>query len=191
MSTTLLYQLALFLHIIGAFGLIAAITVEAIGLRGLRRATNRNDALMWLGISRSVVMRLAPASLGLILVTGLYLVASAWGPRGWILVALGSLLLLGVIGAFGTGLRMARIGPALGRAQGPLSQELRGMLHDPILLTSLRVRLAMVLGVVFLMSLKPSAVASLVVIALAITLGLLAGQILPRRGRNEFRAEVG
>ena len=191
MSTTLLYQLALFLHIIGALGLIAAITVEAIGLRGLRRATNRDDALMWLGISRGIVMRLAPASLGLILVTGLYLVASAWGPRGWILVALGSLLLLGVIGAFGTGLRMARIGPALGRAQAPLSHELRRMLRDPILLTSLRVRLAMVVGVVFLMTLKPSAVASLVVIVLAIALGLLAGQIPARRGRNEFRTEIG
>jgi hypothetical protein len=191
MSTTLLYQLALFLHIIGAFGLIAAITVEAIGLRGLRRATNRDDALMWLGISRGIVMRLAPASLGLILVTGLYMVASAWGPRGWILVALGSLLLLGVIGAFGTGVRMARIGPALGRGQGPLSHELRGKVRDPILLISLRVRLAMVVGVVFLMSLKPSAVASLVVIVLAIALGLLAGQIPARRGRNEFRTEIG
>jgi hypothetical protein len=191
MSTTLLYQLALFLHIIGAFGLIAAITVEAIGLRGLRRAAHPDEAMMWLGISRGLVMRMAPASLGLILVTGLYMVATAWGPRGWILVALGSLLLLGVIGAFGTGLRMARIGPGLGRAQGPLSHELRRTLRDPMLLISLRVRLAMALGVAFLMSLKPSALASLVVIVLAIALGLLAGQIPARRSRDEFRAEIG
>jgi hypothetical protein len=191
MSTTLLYQLALFLHIIGGFGLIAAITVEAIGLRGLRRATHTSDARVWLGISRGIVMRLAPASLGLILVTGLYMVATAWGPRGWILVALASLLLLGVIGAFGTGLRMARIGPAVGRAQGPLSDEMRRTLRDPILLRSLRVRLAMVLGVVFLMTLKPSAGASLVVIVLAIAFGLLAGQIPARKGVREYRAEVG
>jgi hypothetical protein len=191
MSTTLLYQLALFLHIIGAFGLIAAITVEAIGLRGLRRAAHTDEALIWLGISRGLVMRMAPASLGLILVTGLYMVASAWGPRGWILVALGSLLLLGAIGAFGTGLRMARIGPGLGRGQGPLSHELRRTLRDPILLISLRVRVAIVLGVALLMSLKPSALASLVVIVLAIALGLLAGQIPARRSRDEFRAEIG
>jgi len=191
MSTTLLYQLALFLHIIGGFGLIAAITVEAIGLRGLRRAAQRNDALVWLGISRGIVMRLAPASLGLILVTGLYMVATAWGPRGWILVALASLLLLGVIGAFGTGLRMARIGPAVGRAQGPLSDELRSTLRDPILLMSLRVRLAMVLGVVLVMTVKPSAGASLLVIVLAIGLGLLAGQIPVTKGTREYRAEAG
>jgi hypothetical protein len=191
MSSTLLYQLALFLHIIGGFGLIAAITVEAIGLRGLRRATQRNDALVWLGISRGIVMRLAPASLGLILVTGLYMVATAWGPRGWILIALASLLLVGVIGAFGTGLRMARIGPAVGRAQGPLSDELRRTVRDPILLISLRVRLAMVLGVVFVMTVKPSAGASLVVIVLGIGLGLLAGQIPARKVTREYRAEVG
>ena len=136
-------------------------------------------------------MRLTPSSLGLILVTGLYMVATAWGPRGWILVALASLLLLGVIGAFGTGLRMARIGPAVGRAQGPLSDELRRTLRDPILLLSLRVRLAMVVGVVFLMTVKPSAGASLVVIVLAIAFGLLAGQIPARKGISEYRADVG
>jgi hypothetical protein len=188
---TLSYQLALFLHIIGAFGLVAAITVEAIGLRGLRRATRSDDALVWLRLSRSIVMRLTPASLVLILVSGLYMVATAWGPRGWILVALGSLVLLGVIGALGTGRRMARIGPAVGRTQGPLSDELRMKARDPILLLSLRVRLAMVLGIAFLMTLKPSLVASLVVIVLAIALGLLAGQIPARRGRNELRAEIG
>jgi hypothetical protein len=41
------------------------------------------------------------------------------------------------------------------------------------------------------MSLKPSALASLVVIVLAIALGLLAGQIPARRSRDEFRAEIG
>ena len=186
-----LYQLALFLHIIGAFGLIAAITVEAVGLRGLRRAAQSTDAMVWLHLSRSIVMRLTPSSLGLILVTGLYMVATTWGPHGWILVALGSLLLLGAIGALGTGRRMARIGPAVGRAQGPLSAEVREQLRSPILLMSLRVRLAIVLGVVFLMTVKPSGVASLVVIVVAVALGWLAGQIPSRRGSQELRTDVG
>ncbi len=191
MNTTLLYPLALFLHILGAFGLIAAITLEAIGLRGLRRAVRSGDARMWLGISRGLVLRLAPASLGLILVTGLYMTATTWGPRGWILVALASLVLLAVVGALGTGIRMARIGPAVGRASGPLSDELKARLRDPLLVTSIRTRLALVLGIVFLMTVKPSAVASLVVIAIAGVIGVLAGQIPSRRSRNELRTEVG
>src|SRR5207245_9139098 len=56
----------------------------------LFRSTRGDDALMWLGISRGIVMRLAPASLALILVSGLYMMATTWGPRGWILVALAS-----------------------------------------------------------------------------------------------------
>jgi hypothetical protein len=41
------------------------------------------------------------------------------------------------------------------------------------------------------MTVKPSGVASLVVIALAAAIGLLAGQIPLRRNRNELRAEAG
>jgi hypothetical protein len=192
MNTTLVYPLVLFLHILGAFGLVAALTLEAIGLRGLRRAVRTEDALMWLAISRGLVLRLAPASLGLILVTGLYMTATAWGPKGWILVALASLVLLAVAGALGTGIRMAAIGSAVGGASaGPLSDDLRRALRDPILLTSLRTRLAIVLGVVFLMTVKPSSLASVVVIVLAVAVALLAGQIPVRRSRNELRADVG
>jgi hypothetical protein len=146
---------------------------------------------MWLGISRGLVLRLAPASLGLILVTGLWMTATAWGPKGWILVALASLVLLALVGALGTGIRMARLGPAIGRANGPLTDELKAALRDPVLLTSIRTRVALVLGIVFLMTVKPSAVASLVVIAVAAAIGLLAGQIPFRRSRNELRADVG
>jgi hypothetical protein len=191
MNTTLIYPLVLFLHILGALGLIAALTLEAIGLRGLRRAVRSEDALMWLGISRGLVLRLAPASLGLILVTGLYMTATSWGAKGWILVALASLVLLAVVGALWTGIRMARIGPAVGRASGPLSDELKARLRDPLLVTSIRTRVALVLGIAFLMTVKPSAVASLGVIAVAAVIGVLAGQIPSRRSRNELRADVG
>jgi hypothetical protein len=192
MNTALLYPLVLFLHILGAFGLVAALTLEAIGLRGLRRAVRTEDALMWLAISRGLVLRLAPASLGLILVTGLYMTATTWGPRGWILVALASLVLLAVVGALGTGIRMAPIGSAVGGASaGPLSDDLRRALRDPILLTSLRTRLAIVLGVVFLMTVKPSSLASVVVIILAAAIGLLASQLPARRSQRELRNEIG
>jgi hypothetical protein len=187
MDTTLVYNLALFLHILGAFGLVAALTFEGIGLRGLRRAVRREDALMWLGLSQ-VVQRLAPASLGLILVTGLYMMATSWGARGWILVALASLVALAAIGGLLTGVRMARIGPAVGRASGSLSDELRGALRDPILLTSFRVRLAIVVGIAFLMNLKPPVLVSLVVVVTAAAIGLLASVVTG--GRHELGSEA-
>ena len=186
-----LYSFALFLHIVGAFGLIASVTLEAIGLRGLRHATQAAEARTWLGISRRLVVRLAPASLGTILVTGLYMTAVAWGAKGWIAVALASLVVLAVVGAIGTGMRMARLEPAVNQAQGPLSDELRHRLRDPLLLISLRVRMAIVLGVAFLMTVKPTFVAAVAVVVLAAALGLLAGQLPPRRTAHELRNQVG
>jgi hypothetical protein len=192
MNTVLAYHLALFIHILGAFGLIAAITLEAIGLRGLRQATRREEALVWLGISRNLVMRLAPASLALILVTGLYMMATAWGWQGWILAGLTGLVLLAVVGALGTGKRMARIGPAIGQAPaGAVSDGLRRTLRDPILLASLGTRLAIVLGVAFVMTVKPSGVVALVVVLLAATVGLLVSQVSIRRSSNELRHQTG
>jgi hypothetical protein len=171
-----IYNLSLFLHIAGGFGLVAAFTVEAIGLRGLRRSTQVAEALSWLAIGR-MVQRLAPASLGVILITGLYLMANYGGPRGWVVVALGSFVLIALVGAIATGLRMARIGPAVGRAApggGPLPDALRVMVRDPVMLISLGTRIGILLGILYLMTVKPSPLASLLVVGLAAVVGAVA-----------------
>ena len=187
----ILYPFALFLHIVGAFGLIASVTLETVGLRGLRQATEADQARTWLAISRRLVIRLAPASLGTILVTGLFMTALSWGPKGWIAVALASLVALAVIGAFGTGMRMARLEPAVSQAHGSLTNELRRRLHDPVLITSLRVRIAIVLAIAFLMTVKPTFIAALAVVVLAAAIGLLAGQLANKRTRNELGTQAG
>lgn len=189
MNATLLYHLALFLHILGAFGLVAAMTFEVIGLQGLQRARTREDALTWLGVGR-VVQRLGPASLGLILVMGLYMTATNWGWTGWIVVALAGLVAIGLIGGLLTGVRLARIGPAVGRSSGPLSDDLKAALRDPILVPSFRTRLGIVLGVLVLMTLKPALLPSLVIVVVAGAIGLLTGLISSPRSRNQFRAEA-
>ena len=170
---SLLYPFALFLHIVGAFGLIASVTLEAIGLRGLRRATRADEARLWLSISRRLVIRFAPASLGTILITGLYMTALAWGPKGWIITAFASLI--------------ARLEPAISHAQGELADDLRRRLQDPVLLTSLRVRIAIVLGIAFLMTVKPTFIAAIAVVVLAAAIGWLTAQIPARRTRHELR----
>jgi hypothetical protein len=190
MSTALIYQLALFIHILGAFGLVAAITLEASAQWGLRRASTAEEARVRLGGMR-VIQRLAPASLGLILITGLYMMAVAWGPKGWILAAFAGLVVIGLVGGLVTGVRMARLGPAVGRAGGPLSDELRRMLRDRALVISLRTRAAIVLGILFLMTLKPSLVPSIVTLLAAAGIGLLASQFPSRRSRNEYSSEAG
>jgi hypothetical protein len=191
MNITTIYPFVLFIHILGAFGLVAALTTEAIGLRGLRRATTRAEALTWFGISRGLVMRLAPASLGLILITGLFMMAVSWGGRGWLIVALASLIALGVIGAFATGMPMASLEPALRQATGGLAPDLQARLRARGLLVSLSVRMAIVLGILFLMTVKPSAPAAVITILVAVGAGLLAGQVFSSRNQGELRSAAG
>ncbi|TMD43582.1 MAG: hypothetical protein E6I88_01070 [Chloroflexi bacterium] len=178
-----IYSVALFFHILGAFGLMAALAVEDSALRGLRRATTGEQARTWLGAMRTLRV-VAPASIALILVMGLYLTAAAWGWTGWIVSGLGALLLVGIIGGALTGRRMIRIGPAVGRAQGALSDDLRQMVLDPVLLVSARVRAGLVLGTLFLMSVKPSAAGSLVVLVIAVALGIAVSQVETRRSHE-------
>src|SRR5437867_2127871 len=66
------YTIALFLHIVGALGMFVALAFEWVAWAGLRRSATVQEARGWLGLL-GVVRRVGPASLGLILVAGLYM----------------------------------------------------------------------------------------------------------------------
>jgi len=170
------YDAAHFLHVVGALGLTAAFGVEAVGLVGLRRATGADEALLWLR-SRRWVLLIGPTSIGLVLATGIYLTVAEWGADAWILVSLASLVALAGIGGFLTGMPMARLTPAVERASGPLSEELRRGLQTPLLTISIMTRIAITVGIVLLMVLKPALLTSLLTIALAVGIGVAAGLV--------------
>ena len=165
-----LYSVALFLHIVGALGLFAALGLEWTSMRQLRRATTAEQAHEWLN-ALGLVRRMGPASLAAIFLSGLYMVATAWGIVAWIAVALGAMLLLPPLGAF-NGLRLAAIGRAMAAQPGPLSADVRQRLRDPLLWTSVQTRAAIVLGIVFLMTVKPDLNGALLMVATAVVLGL-------------------
>lgn len=190
MSSTLVYQLALFFHILAAFGLIAAITLESVSLRGLRHALSGEAARASLR-AMEFVPPIGAGSAALILITGIYMMATAWGLQGWIVVALPGLILNALFGALVTRGRMARIGPGVARANGPLSPATQLTLRDPILLASLRLRLGVVLGILFLMTVKPSPLVSLAIVAGGAAIGLATTLIPTRRRTNELSSQNG
>lgn len=165
-----------FLHVVSALGLPAAFGVEAAGLAGLRRATSASEALLWLR-SRRWVLLIGPVSIGLVLATGIYLTVAEWGAYAWIVVSLVSLVALASIGGVLTGVPMARITPAIERASGPLPEELRRDLRSPLLTVSIMTRIAITVGIVFLMVQKPALLTSLVTIILAAGIGVAAGLV--------------
>jgi hypothetical protein len=168
-----MYSISLFLHIVGALGLFASLAFEQAGLFNLRRASTNAQAREWLSLFRALRRIQGPAALVLV-ATGLYMMATRWNHQAWAGLGLVGMVLMAVIGAAVTGRRMKAIGRAVPVGDGPLPPTLRERLDDPALRMSVSVRVALALGIVFNMSVKPAtggAVASLVVAA---GLGLLA-----------------
>src|SRR5437867_2548786 len=192
-----IYPIALFVHIIGVIGYFISMGTWLFGLAALRRA-QRVEQVRTL---THLVGQLGPLfgiSVLLILATGLYMAITAWGLlTGWILVGLISLILIAPLGtAFIEPRRRAIDRLAQEAPDGPLPQSLEQRTHDPILLTVLQTVTALLLGIVFLMTNKPSLIGSLIVMAVALMLGVTSGVLVsrathtPGHGQADRIAEV-
>ncbi len=175
MDPTVAYDLALFLHVVGVVGLFAVLTVEGVALRGIRASLTGEQVRPWLVLLRPLRI-VGPGALLLILVPGLYLAATIETGGGWIAAGLIGFLAIGLLGGAITGRRMAVVGPTLGLAQGSLDSQAIRASHDSALAISYALRLALALGVVWLMTLKPDFVPSLVVLGAVAVLGLVAAR---------------
>ncbi len=181
------YTIILFLHIVGALGLFASLGLEWASLAYARRASSAEGAREWLSL-RSWVRRLGPGSLALLLLSGLYMMATSWGGVAWIIVALGALVLIAIIGGVLTGTRQGPIERAAAAERGGVSPALRQQLNDPLLWVSIELRTAIAMGIVFLMTVKPDGVGSLLTIGIAVVAGLALS--LPTRRRTRQGGEA-
>lgn len=180
------YVLIHFVHVVGALGMAAAFAVEAAGLAGMRGATSGDEARAWLRTRRWVLL-LGPTSIGLVLATGIYTIFVSWGWAGWIVVSLASLLGVALIGGILTGIPMASVGPGVERAAGALPDDLRRGIRSRALAVSITTRIAITVGIVFLMIWKPELVTSILVICTAAAIGIATGLAL---GVREPKAEL-
>lgn len=183
MSWVTLTTLALFAHIVGALLLfvgIGALWISALRLRSARIVAQARE---WSGLAR-VAGRIGPIAGVLILVPGIYLMATEWGATPWILVTIGAMLLLMMPGMIiaGRGLGAIRVALAASADGDALPADVRRQIERPMVWTAVQVWAATSLGVVFLMTTKPGWTGSLVVIAVAVALGLAVGVLSgPRR----------
>ncbi len=110
-------------------------------------------------------------------VAGLYLALTVWGwQTPWIDVATISFVLLAPFGARVIDPRMRAMSRAANEAPaGPLPPSLAVRTHDPIVGIGLHLYVAVLLGIVFLMTTKPALVASILAMVVAAALGLASG----------------
>ena len=118
-------------------------------------------------------------------ISGFYMMATAWGGVAWIIVTLGALVLVIVLSVALTGPRMVAIGRALATEKGLVSQTFHILANHPLLWISIQTRVAIALGIVFLKTAKPDLGGSLLTIGVAIVLGLASALPVPRRERAQ------
>src|SRR5882762_8320262 len=169
-----LYPIALFLHVVGALLLFVTLTVEGVALGQLRRASTTEEAhgaAAMLRVNRVV----GPLSALGVLIPGLYMTATSWGWVAWIEVALASWLAVAVLGAV-NGIRIG----ALARSQALLAE-----IRNPTFLISWTTRVGIVLGVIFLMTVKPGTAGAVIATVVAAAAGAALGVALSRMRRPQ------
>ena len=102
------YKITLFLHIIGAFILFAAMVIEWLSLINFRKTTDFGTVKVSVSnYSKSVVI--GPIAAILILIPGIYLMTFGWNNANWIIIAFIGMILLAVTGGVMTGKKMKAI----------------------------------------------------------------------------------
>jgi hypothetical protein len=167
-----LYALSLFVHVVGALGLVAGLALEWHGIARVRHAATAEQARERLSVFRPLLV-IGPLSGLAVLVTGAQMAVARWESARWPWVALLSLVLIAIVFCVSS-VRVRRLGAAVADAHGPLNLDALRRARDPVVLASVQLRVAMVLGITYLMTSKPDASGSLLVMAVAVVLGLLA-----------------
>lgn len=168
-----LYSFALFVHIVGALMLFTAFTSEGISLFHLRRATTAAQVREWEGVA-GLARIFGPASVVTILASGLYMMFSTWGWVSWIAVGLVAWFLVAVAGAV-NGVRLSLVMRQIHEDGADL-----GGLRARSFVVSWLTRLAVGVGIVFVMTDKPELVWGIVCIGLAAAAGASAGAFVAR-----------
>jgi len=158
--------------------MFAALVLEAIALNRMRRALTAEEACRWFDVApwRAAIVIV---SAGVLFLTGGYMASqlSAW-MFGWPRVAAMSLGLVGGLGRL-TGKRLREI-QRTPVSDEPSKEELLIRLRDPLLTISICFRIAVVLGITFLMVTTPGLLLSAVVMAIFAGLGLGWGLLSSR-----------
>ena len=166
-----LYDLALAAHVAGVAAVFLALGAWLYGIVLLGRAGGVEQvraAIELIDLSEPFVR----AGGVLLAIAGPYMAVGTWGlATGWIIVGIGGALVVGILGGLVMEPRVKAIGVAVkGLDGGPVPPELAARLHEPLLAISVRVDVAVLFGIVVVMTAKPDwryAVAVLVVAAVA------------------------
>ncbi len=174
-----LYTIALFVHLVGAIGVFVGIGVWFFAAVAMRRAQDVAQVRALAGLT-GASGNVAVGGVLLLAVAGFYMALSVWGwQTAWIDVATISFALLAPLGVAVIDPRIRALAKAADVApDGPVSSSLVAGVRNPLLSSGLSLYLAVLLGIVFLMTTKPLLVEAVMVMGIAATIGLVAAMVI-------------
>src|SRR5215475_81990 len=164
MSAMTRFTIAIFLHLVGMVGLFMGYGLEWVASSLLGRSTNAEQVRDWLRIYR-LSLPISGSGLLLLILSGAYFASIFESMKeGWLLSSL-----LATVFAFGIGPvfilpRVRRLRAVLPEGNIPVSEAGHVSVQDPMIVTLIRVRFLLALGVLFLMIVKPDLAISLFVL---------------------------
>jgi hypothetical protein len=181
-----LYALLLFVHVSGAICLFIGIGIWLFGITVIARA-GRVEQVRAVADLMLMVRNIVPVGALLVIVAGVTMTWTAWGFRtGWIAVALGSLVIIGPIGTWVIDPKVRAIATlAHTLPDGPLPIILAERTYNRVLYLALHTMTAMLFGIVFLMTTKPTLTSAIGAMLVSTFLGLVSGILLRRTQPRE------
>ena len=179
------YSIDVFIHVTGAIAVFVGYGTLLLAVTAMRHATRSEHvraitstllATRRIGLERiSTIDVIVIAGVLMIAVTGVDMALAFQLLRApWVDVAIGSFLLLAPIGPLVINPRLHGIADAAElEASGPISNALRARTRDPLLALVLGASLGILIGLVFLMTTKPTLTISLTAVAVAVGAGVI------------------
>ncbi len=127
-------DLALIAHLLGVLLFFGGLFVAAVALEAARRRERTGDVAVLLGLAPIAVL-LVGIGIGVVFVTGFWLIQATDGSldEGWLLLALGFLVVSALLGALGgRSPKQARLLAERSSVEDPPSAELRRLLDEPV-----------------------------------------------------------
>ena len=170
-----MYQIALFIHVLGVLCLMGGHTLIHASLEVMRRARQVERVRDWLALAAGLD-RFMPFFTLAVLVPGIYMAWTAWGwTTPWIDVSLLLFLVMAILGPILLGRRFAALNTLVkatppGTIEAPLAAQMR----DRTLWTIENTFTSLLLAILFLMTVKPNLLGTVIVVSIGLIVGLLS-----------------
>jgi hypothetical protein len=174
-----LYKIVLFLHIFGVVLMFAAVGITISTMLAMLLSKETKTLRIW--SAWAVKMDgLLPVSVIFVLLPGLYLVFSTWGWKiAWVNTSLITLLAMTFAGPIINLRRLkAILNLANSESQPTPSSELLAKVRDRVLWNTVSIMCMLLVGIIYLMTVKPGMSGSFVTLGISIILGLIVANIL-------------